>query len=418
MTSTRPEISTALPRKFRNRPELADATTSTELKTLPRHQWFYFPHSFSSKLVNEILDTWEFPKNGTVVDNFVGSGTTILAARERGLKAIGCDLSPLAVLVSETKSHPYNAKYILHTSKSILKSPTITQNKVPERLSKAFTKKELGEIFGLLSKIRDLQAPTSNFFLVALLWTAKQFSRAVPDGGWFRWKDWPDRSEKFREIFRQTVTYMIDDIKILNWNRETPKVQTCIADARILPIQTGSANGVITSPPYPNRHDYSRVFHIELLLMGFREPEITTLRHQSIRSHVEATPPDNTQKLQEYREPRPLQKIINELPTDIDQRVKRLIEGYFQDIYLSLTEVSRILEPGGRAAYVIGNVRHAGVMIPVDEIISHLAEQAGLKFEEAWVSRIRGNSAQQMGQFGKQPSRESVILMLKETANG
>ena len=82
-------------------------------------------------------------------------------------------------------------------------------------------------------------------------------------------------------------------------------------------------------------------------------------------------------------------------------------------MYLSLLEVSRILRNGGHAAYVIGNVRHAGVMVPVDEILGEMAPQVGLEFDKAWVLRRRGNSAQQMGEFGRQPARETVVQLKK-----
>ena len=64
-------------------------------------------------------------------------------------------------------------------------------------------------------------------------------------------------------------------------------------------------------------------------------------------------------------------------------------------------------------AYVLGNVRHAGVMVPVDEITAELSSQVGLIFDAAWIMRLRGNSAQQMGQYGREPARETIVLMSK-----
>jgi hypothetical protein len=90
-----------------------------------------------------------------------------------------------------------------------------------------------------------------------------------------------------------------------------------------------------------------------------------------------------------------------------------MVRGYFEDLFLSLQEVARVLHPGGHVAYVVGNVRHAGVMVPVDRVVTELAAQVGLAFDSAWVIRLRGNSAQQMGQFGKEPSRETVVLLSK-----
>ena len=400
---------------FEYRSELAWAATARELKAAPRHNWFYFPHSYSYRLVNEILDYWDFPQNGTLADNFSGSGTTLLTARQRGLLALGFDLSPLAVTVARAKVASYKTDQLNRAMNRILAHRSCEVPQIPKRLSKAFTQEELRELFNLLIPILGLRnATTRRFFQVALLWTAKVFSRAVPDGGWFRWKEWPDRSREIKQSFEFRVSCMIADVEAQNWCNDVPPARTRLADARKLPLRAESVDGLITSPPYPNRHDYSRVFHIDLLLLGLPESEVTKLRHESIRSHVEARGPNGyKRRLKSYSGTESINSVLAGLPTDADPRIEQMLKGYFEDIYLSLSEVQRILRPGGRAAYVVGNVRHAGVMIPVDKITAELASQVGLCFDVAWVLRLRGNSAQQMGLYGKEQSRESTVILSK-----
>lgn len=208
---------------------------------------------------------------------------------------------------------------------------------------------------------------------------------------------------------------MLEDVVKVEWLDDGPPVRACLADARKLPRSSQSVDGLISSPPYANRHDYSRVFHIDLLLLGLAEAQVTKLRHDSIRSHVEAKNPTKVKgRLKEYNMPESLELVLGKLPPDADARIKPLLEGYFEDIYLSLIEIERVLRPGGRAAYVVGNVRHAGVMVPVDEILADLAAMAGLGFVEAWILRLRGNSAQQMGHYGRDPARETVVHFTKE----
>jgi len=52
-------------------------------------------------------------------------------------------------------------------------------------------------------------------------------------------------------------------------------------------------------------------------------------------------------------------------------------------------------------------------MAPVDEILINVGTQLGYSFDKAWVARLRGNSAQQMGRFGREPSRESIVFLRK-----
>jgi len=67
-----------------------------------------------------------------------------------------------------------------------------------------------------------------------------------------------------------------------------------------------------------------------------------------------------------------------------------------------------------RIAFVVGNAQYSGLAIPVDELTAELGEQAGLKCDKLVVARYRGNSAQQMGKYGRKPSRESVVLFQKQ----
>ena len=403
-----------LPSRFEYRLDLARAATSWDLKTSPRHRWFYFPHSFSHRLVNEALAFWGFPEDGVLADNFAGAGTTLLAACQNGLSSEGFDLSPLAVEVGNAKITCYDQDQLRRGLQTILNTKLKNGPQVPERLSKAFTEEELREIFSLLDPIRKLRRKNRLFFLLALLWAVKDFCRAVPNGGWFRWQSWPNRSTEIRQAFVDRVASMLEDVSALNWTDSLPPSRARLADARRLPLPDSSIDGLITSPPYANRHDYSRVFHIDLLLLGLGESEVTDLRHKTIRSHVEAKYPNGyKRRLMRYKTPESLSAILENVPDDADSRIKPLLKGYFEDMYLSLLEVGRILRPRGRAAYVVGNVRHAGVMIPVDRILAELAPQAGLIFEAAWVLRFRGNSAQQMGKYGREPSRETTVYFAK-----
>ena len=352
----------------------------------------------------------------TIADTFVGSGTTLLAARHRALNAIGFDLSPLAVLISNTKVNDYDPNALTGDLEIILNSPEAAIPETPERLKRAYTEQELQEIHNLLASIKSLSRHTLPFFTVALVWTARTFSRAVCDGGWLRWRKWPDKSNKIKECFAANATTMIHDVRELNWPRPTTPAKAYLADARQLPLRSESVDAILTSPPYPNRHDYSRIFHIDLLLMGLREEEIFRLRKRSLRSHVEAArPPAPLLPFDDSVPPKldHLQSALTAIPTSADRRLLPLLKGYFSDIYQSLQETHRILKPGGRAAFVLGNVRHAGVMIPVDSIVAEMAEHASLIFEEAWLLRFRGNSAQQMGRFGRTPARETVIFLSK-----
>ncbi len=80
-------------------------------------------------------------------------------------------------------------------------------------------------------------------------------------------------------------------------------------------------------------------------------------------------------------------------------------------------EVSRILTPGGHVIMVNDNVRYAGEEVPVDLILSNMAEAFGLVTDKIWtLARGKGNSIQQMGVHGRSELRKCVYVWQKSTA--
>ena len=182
-----------------------------------------------------------------------------------------------------------------------------------------------------------------------------------------------------------------------------------IADARALPDRDETYSAVITSPPYPNRHDYTRVFGVELMFDFLDWEGSRELRYQSFHSHPEARP--RRPSADEYVPPELLEENIDHLT---DARLQRMLRGYFLDMYLCLREVARVSREGAKIAVVVGNARYGGKAILVDEFTAELGERAGLVCREIRAVRWRGNSAQQMGRYGRMASRESVVLFDKQ----
>jgi hypothetical protein len=136
------------------------------------------------------------------------------------------------------------------------------------------------------------------------------------------------------------------------------------------------------------------------------------LRYQSFSSHPEAKP--ERVVASGYVEPAGLEATIARIGgLVIDSRVPRMLHGYFEDLYLFLREIHRVLRTGGRAAVVLGNVSYCGVSLEVDRLAAEIAVQAELEPRVIYVARRRGNSAQQMREHGRRPQRESVVVVAR-----
>lgn len=404
--------------KIEKRPTWRKWVTPERIRQAPIHSWFVFPHSFTHDLVHSLIREWELDQSCRVLDPFVGAGTTVVAAKSLGVSAVGYDLSPLAVFVTNVKVGDYDQGKLVECwrrlSKRLSERPESRHEEFPELIEKAFPRLALDILAHIRREIDCVEESTIRaFFLLALLSILRNFSKAVPNGGWLRWSTDRVPWSKILPAFRDRVDLMLNDLRTGQAGRQVKGTwKASLADARELPQSGQLFDGLITSPPYPNRHDYTRIFNVELLFAFLDKEGVRKLRYQSFQSHVESRPQRSDGA--GYREPKDLKQTLAELKAEPhDKRIPPMLKGYFEDCYQNLVSSARLMKPGAPMAYVVGNARYSGVPIPVDEILARIGQQVGLKVEHILAVRYRGNSAQQMGEYGRKPSRESVVIFQK-----
>lgn len=397
---------------FTVREELTGLVSPVRDRALPRYNWYMFKHSYSKDLVTTLLADFKLEK-GKVLDPFCGGGTTLLACKEKGIESVGYDIMPFSAFISQAKSGDFDASKIRKYLTTF--APIPNNEKFPDVaiVDKAFTpevKRGILEIKGWINSLSDKQS--KQFFLLALFNTVDKVSRAVKSGGFLR-------LTKKRRNYEQTVkTFLRISKKMLDGLEESglkpgTDVKVVVGDARLLPAEA-IYDAVITSPPYPNRHDYTRVYALELLTAFIKDnDELKDLRYHTLRSHVEAR--KQKYKSNKYKQPVELKQIIATLKLkEMNNRgVIPMLEDYFEDMYLVLKGMRNSLKKNGNAAMVVSNVRYAGIPVPVDTLLAEIGAQAGLKTTAIWVARERGNSAQQMKKYGRKINRESVIIWKK-----
>lgn len=385
------------------------------LKDKPVHRWYTFPHSFTSELVDALVKDWGLGPQDHILDPFCGAGTALVTAREHSIPATGYDLSPLAVLASETKVSNYDycklarAWTNLKASLGSRRWPR-PRSGYPDLVEKALPGRLLGAFETVATRIErsDGTRADKNFFLLALLAVLPKFSKAVAAGGWLKWIENDVDSKDLLPTLDAQVMTMLQDLKVVERSNKS-SWRAAPADARSLPDKENSYSAVVTSPPYPNRHDYTRVFGVELMFAFLGWDEAKALRYQTFHSHPEARP--ERPNLNGYEPPGTLLDAVEKISlTETDARVPRMLEGYFADMFATLRELRRVCTTGAMVALVVGNVQYRGVPIVVDELTAEVGEQTGLSCHELLITRFRGNSAQQMKLLGKNPSRETVVV--------
>lgn len=98
-----------------------------------------------------------------------------------------------------------------------------------------------------------------------------------------------------------------------------------------------------------------------------------------------------------------------------NKNVLRLIEQYFFEMAIVISELGRIVRPGGVVFMVNDNVQYHGEELPVDFILSDFAETVGFRCDNIWkLARGKGNSSQQMARFGRRELRKSVYRWVRQ----
>ena len=98
-----------------------------------------------------------------------------------------------------------------------------------------------------------------------------------------------------------------------------------------------------------------------------------------------------------------------------NKNIPRMVKNYFLEMAFVIYELARVTKKGGYSVMVNDNVRYGGQEIPVDLILSEFAENFGFEVEKIFIlPKGKGNSSQQMGNYGRTEVRKCVYLWRKK----
>ncbi len=438
------------------------------------HRWLKYKEGFSAELVSLLIDDLNIQKGDTILDPFLGSGTTTLVGMLNGVNGIGFDILPMTKVALNVKNSVFLYDVAELTQlRSLLESInvpsdykgqanyiSITQGAYPTN-----TEKELS-YFSQWNKQSDNSEEIKSLITLCILNSLERISYSAKDGQYLRWDF---RSEKVQEaekrrkeqgkkplsttldkgplpslkfLLLEELSKVIADIELIQQS-----VDDSLFNSAKLTFIEGSAlfelpkleadiiNGVITSPPYCNRYDYTRTYALELAYLGKSEEDVKSLRQDLLSCTVENKTKierlkDHYCALNKLQEFNRILNIINSNKTlqeinqalisrhingDINNKgVLKMVDGYFSELAFIYAELYRICKPGAYVAFVNDNVRYGGEVIPVDFLSTELAEQIGFTPVKIYSLRQKkGNSSQQMKKFGRVPLRKSITIWRK-----
>lgn len=303
-----------------------------------------------------------FTRPGDVVaDPFGGRGTTALQASLLGRKPISNDVNPLAERMTWPKLNPVNAEDVEERLNRIPFQKARDLSK-EEDLSMFYHPDTYRELLNLRDYLRTHRDPVDRFIeMVAVsrlhghstgFFSAYSFPQiSIPKANQAKINKTrgvePDYRELSSRILKKAKA-ILKDGEIETIRQQSKHAKVTVNDSRNLKDwKSNSVNLVVTSPPFLNQVDYLADNWIEMWFCG-----------------IERSP------------------LEGNLVQTGD------LEEWMRFISDTLSEMHRVVVPGGTVAVEVGEVRYQGNLLNLDESVINLTQTKGYNLGQFKVKEV------------------------------
>ena len=349
-------------------------------------------HPFPARMAPGLaLDV--FAKNNPrlrILDPMSGSGTVLAVAQSKGHFATGVDIDPLSVLISRVWTTSVNLETLQEQGDKVLECargqfdmfresdafPKSSDDETQDFVKFWFDDNARRQLTLLASAIHEVQEEEIRNALWCafsrLIITKKSGASLAMDLSHSR----PHRAFKQAplepfEKFLSAVNHVAKNCIDIRVHSHLPATFVHEGDARDLPLDDGSIDLVLTSPPYLNAIDYFRCSKFSLVWMGYSVEELRNRRSVSVGTEVGKDAGNDLE----------IQTILStlKLQPELDTRPKKILMRYIDDMRRVVGEAARVLVNDGRAVYVVGENTVRGTFISNSLILKAVANIAGLR---------------------------------------
>lgn len=348
-------------------------------------------HPFPARMAADVAlaGLAALPAGATMLDPMAGSGTTLRAAAQQGVRAFGFDTDPLAVLMAQVWAAPIDPDDLRRAALEAVmvarslddEGATLPWMDTDEETTRfiaywfaAPQQRDLRRLAWVLFPMRGVLGDALRVALSRIIVTKSRIIVTKSGGASLS----RDASHSRPHRVRDTNDYAVFD----GFVRSASEIAARLAvqplapatvrrgDARALSaIATGSIDAVVTSPPYLNAIDYLRGHRLALVWLGHTIPELRSIRAANIGSERVTARAKTAGNVCGLSDPA--------IEGEAGPRLRAMVERYALDLTAVLAEAHRVLRPGGSATFVVGNSCVQGAFVRNDVLIIAAAERAG-----------------------------------------
>jgi hypothetical protein len=233
----------------------------------------------------------------------------------------------------------------------------------------------------------DKVTPLAAFFYLALFRVTRRWAQdfVASNPTWIRVPK--SNAEKKRPTKQVISKLFVQEVELLSKHcdrfsvfreADANRLQLMLSNAENLSLRNNSVDAIITSPPYCTRIDYAVATYIELAILRIGGKKFSTLRRSLTGSlTVEKNAIDvNPQWGGDCRR---FLRALHDHPSKASKTYyyKSHLQ-YFNSLYKSLTEASRVLVPNGPCIFVVQNSYYKEIRNDIASIVSEMAENLSM----------------------------------------